>query len=115
MSARIRTMNALEQAEAEEAAKVPLHLIEKEEGLKIRLYGAIGWVITKRAEPDLTLTDYMKRHDYADILAFVFGSDDPAEEAAAADPFPEGGAGADEGGAADAEGPVLPSDGDLPG
>jgi hypothetical protein len=113
MTARINTMNALEQAEAEEAAGVPLHKVEDEKALKVRLFGAIAWAITRREEPDLTYSDYMKRVKYAEILAFLFGSDDPEEEAEA-DPFPEGAAEGDEGGAAAAEGPVLSGDGDLP-
>ena len=115
MTIRFNTLNALEQAEAEEAAGVPLHKVEDEKALKIRLFGAIAWTITRREEPDLTYAAYMKRVTYADILAFLFGSDDPAEEAADADPFPGGAAEGDEAGAAAAEGPVLPGDGDLPG
>ncbi|GAA4075776.1 hypothetical protein ACFFOS_27640 [Nocardioides kongjuensis] len=112
MTARINTLNALEQAEAEEAAGVPLHKIEEEGSLKVRLWGAIAWVITKRDEPTLSYLDYMKRATYSEILTFVLGTDNAAEEAAADDPFPAGAAAADEGAPADAEGPVLSGDGD---
>lgn len=122
MVKRIDTLNALEEGMAEEAAGEPLTNIEEPDAPKVRIYCALAWVVKRRTEPSLSFDEYLKTHRFRDALAYVFGDEDGsddegAEEAAAADPFPEGApaevaAGAGE--AAAAEGPVRPGDGDQP-
>lgn len=124
---RINTLTGLEQADAEEAAGIPLHRIEEDGGLKVRLYLALEWVLRRREQPGLTFTKHASTSTWAEALAYVYGSDDePAEGAGDAEggpaegvepesPFPAGAAGGAEAGAAPAEGPVLPGDGTVAG
>lgn len=123
MVKRIDTLNALDEALAEEVAKEPITAIEDPEAPKVRIYMALAWVAKRRDEPSLTFDDYMKTHRFRDALAYIFADPEDeadeagAEEGAVVDPFPEGAAPADAAGAgaaADAEGPVLSGDGDQP-
>lgn len=110
---KLNDLNALEEAEAEEAAGVSiLAAFANESSPRTKILGALAWVHRKREEPTLTFTDYMKSVKFRDIQEYLFGDDDAEAEE---DPFPESGEAspaADAGAAAGGEGAVLSGDGD---
>lgn len=126
MVKRIDTLNALDEAFAEEVSGEPITNVDVPDAPKVKIYCALAWIIERRTNPGIgSYDDYLKTHRLKDALEVVFGEDESAgadagaEEGTPEDQFPADGAPATpaavEGAAADAEGPVLPGDGAQPG
>lgn len=119
----IDTLTALDEAEAEEAAGISIMALQDENGPKARIFAALAWAARKKAGEDVgKFTTYAETARTTANLNYLFTDPDAADDDAdgedddPAERFPEGssevGAGADAGGSADAEGPVLSGDGD---
>lgn len=124
MGNRLDSLNALEEASAEEVARQAITVLQDDEAPKVRMMCALAWVHKRRTDPKLTFDAYLKTARFRDALDYLLGSDDEADddtdsEDGDADPFPggpgTGGAEAAPAGPADAEGAVLSGDGPAAG
>lgn len=110
---KLDDLTAIEEATAEEAAGMPITALE-DDGPKIRILGALAWVHKRRSEPELTFETFMKTHKTGDIIRYLFGDDEDADESGeveeVGDPFPVD-AGAEGERPGDAEGAVRAGDG----
>jgi hypothetical protein len=123
MTTRLDSLNALEEAAAEEAAGQPLTVLDDDNAPKVRIICALAWVHKRREQPELTFQEYLKTHRFRDALPYIFDDveadqadgAEAAEVAPVADPFPAGAHAAAPAGPADAEGAVLSGDGAVAG